>query len=77
MKHLLIKYISRKNKQVAPNFTYLTYGDGSRGGEIRNTLQPVHLFSFILLTNKKNITAYFYVEKILTKENNGAEINVY
>jgi hypothetical protein len=55
MKHLPIKYISRKDKHVDPNFTYLTYGDGSRGVQIRNTLQLVHLFSFILLTNKKNI----------------------
>jgi hypothetical protein len=76
MKHLLIKYIFREDNHVDPNFTYLTYGDsGNKGIQIQNTITPgSYVFFHTSLDGKAYITGYFYVEKILTKEEHPAEI---
>jgi hypothetical protein len=77
MKHLLIKYISRKDNHVDPNFTYLTYGDsGKRGVQIKKALTPgSFVFFHTSFEDKEYITAFFYVEKILTKDENHVEID--
>ncbi|MFG1735352.1 hypothetical protein [Paenibacillus sp. 843] len=76
MRHLLIKYISREDNHVDPNFTWLTYGDsGNKGVQIKNTLTPgSYVFFHTSYANSAYITAYFYVEKILTKGDNRQEI---
>ncbi|MBW7453309.1 hypothetical protein ACFOLF_06200 [Paenibacillus sepulcri] len=78
MKHLLIKYVQPEdiNNHVDPNFTYLTYGDsGSRGAILRNKIEiGSYIFFHTSYNQKEYLTAYFYVEKLLTKEKNQAEI---
>jgi hypothetical protein len=76
MGNLLIKYIFREDNHVDPNFTYLTYGDsGSRGSQISSTISPgSYVFFHTSYNGKGYITAYFYVERVLTKEENDAEI---
>ncbi|WP_080848630.1 hypothetical protein [Cytobacillus gottheilii] len=76
MANLLIKYISREDNHVDPNFTYLTYGDsGTRGSQIINSVLPSsYVFFHTSFNGKGYITAYFYVERILTRGENGAEI---
>lgn len=77
MKSLLVKYILREDKHVDPNFTYLTYGDsGQKGTQIVNNIEAgSYVFFHTSYNGKAYITAYFYIEKVLTKENNPAEIN--
>ncbi|MEH7226661.1 hypothetical protein V7112_22925 [Bacillus sp. JJ1566] len=76
MKNLLIKYIFRGDNHVDPNFTFLTYGDsGSRASQISNTVESgSYVFFHTSFDRKAYITAYFYVERILNKNDNPAEI---
>lgn len=76
MKNLLIKYILREDNHVDPNFTYLTYGDsGNRAIQIQKTIKPGSFVFFHTSYNgKAYITAYFYVERVLKKDDNPAEI---
>jgi hypothetical protein len=76
MSHLFIKYIFREDKHVDPNFTYLTYGDsGNKGIQIQKTLIPgSYVFFHTSFDGKAYITGYFYVEKILSKDEQPAEI---
>lgn len=79
MSNMLIKYIQPKeiNDHVDPNFTYLTYGDSDRRGSmIRNKLVPgSYVFFHTSYNQQEYITAYFYIEKILTREKNKAQID--
>ncbi|MEZ2661481.1 hypothetical protein [Aneurinibacillus aneurinilyticus] len=78
MDHLLIKYILREDNHVDPNFTYLTYGDSNtrKVTQIKNTLQcGSYVFFHTSYNQQEYITAYFYVEKILTKDEHSSEIN--
>jgi hypothetical protein len=76
MNHLLIKYIFREDNHVDPNFTYLTYGDsGNKGTQIQKTLIPGSYVIFhTSFDGKAYITGYFYVEKILSKDEHLSEI---
>jgi hypothetical protein len=76
MKNLLVKYILREDNHVDPNFTYLTYGDsGNRGIQIIKNVEPdSYVFFHTSYNGKGYITAYFYVERVLTKNDNPAEI---
>jgi hypothetical protein len=76
MNHLLIKYIFREDNHVDPNFTYLTYGDsGNKGTQIQKTLIPgSYVFFHTSFEGKAYITGYFYVEKILSKDEHPVEI---
>lgn len=78
MGNLLIKYIYREDNHVDPNFTYLTYGDSDKTkvGLIQNCVEPgSYVFFHTSYNNKAYITAYFYVERVLTKERHQPEIH--
>lgn len=76
MGNLLVKYIFREDNHVDPNFTYLTYGDsGNRGVQIMNTISSGdYMFFHTSFNGKAYITAYYYVEKVLNRDENEAEI---
>jgi hypothetical protein len=76
MNNLLVKYILREDNHVDPNFTYLTYGDsGNKGIQIQKTVKPgSYVFFHTSYNGKAYITAYFYIERILNKNDNPAEI---
>lgn len=76
MKNLLVKYILREDNHVDPNFTYLTYGDsGNKAIQIQKTIKPgSYVFFHTSYNGKAYITAYFYVERVLNKDDNPAEI---
>ncbi|MFJ7678277.1 hypothetical protein ACIQXQ_09450 [Peribacillus sp. NPDC097198] len=78
-KHMIVTYSAEKAKEghVDPNFTQIVYGNSNKNGNsIRNNLD---IGSFIFfnarIDNKRYITAYFYVEKILIKGENDQEID--
>ncbi|AYD39519.1 hypothetical protein D4Z93_02765 [Clostridium fermenticellae] len=79
MKHMLITYSDEcaRNGHVDPNFTQLVYGDGGNKGEaLKNNLsEGSYLFFNTRIGNKRYITAYFYIEKILLKGKNNIEIS--
>lgn len=78
MKHMLVTYSAdcAKEGHVDPNFTQLVYGNsGNKGDSLRNNLsEGSFLFFNARIGNKRYITAYFYIEKILVKSKNDAEI---
>lgn len=76
MKNLLVKYILREDNHVDPNFTYLTYGDsGKKATQILKIVEPgSYVFFHTSYNGKAYITAYFYVERVLNKNDNPAEI---
>lgn len=76
MKNLLVKYIFREDNHVDPNFTYLTYGDsGNKAIQISKTVVPgSYVFFHTSYNGKAYITAYFFVERILNKDDSQAEI---
>jgi hypothetical protein len=78
--HLLITYsaeCAERKGHVDPNFTQLVYGNSGRNGDfIKKHIQPgSYIFFNARIGDKRYITAYFYVEKILIKGVNDCEIN--
>ena len=77
-KHMLITYSSEKAESghVDPNFTKLVYGNSKKNGEvIRNNITPgSYIFFNTRIDNKRYITSYFYVEKMLFKDKHDHEI---
>ncbi|NUJ08465.1 hypothetical protein [Bacillus paranthracis] len=78
-KHMLITYSSEKAESghVDPNFTKLVYGNSKKKGEtIRKNITPgSYIFFNTRIDNKRYITSYFYVEKMLYKGEHDHEIN--
>ncbi|MGR9594404.1 hypothetical protein [Bacillus thuringiensis] len=78
LKHMLITYSVEKadSGHVDPNFTKLVYGNSKRNGEIiRKHISPgSFLFFNARIGDKRYITSYFYVEKILIKGTHDNEI---
>ncbi|MFC4402512.1 hypothetical protein [Gracilibacillus xinjiangensis] len=76
--HIFITYSAEKANEghVDPNFTYMVYGNsGKNGRKLRNHLTPgSYIFFNARIGNKRYITAYFYVEKILIKSEHDREI---
>lgn len=79
MNHLFVTYSSdkAKNGHIDPNFTQLVYGDsGQEGNVIKKHLQPgSYVFFNTNINGQRFITAYFYLEKILTKDKDRVEID--
>jgi hypothetical protein len=79
MNNLFVTYSSdsAKNGHVDPNFTQLVYGDsGLEGNVIKKNLNPgSYMFFNTNVNGQRYITAYFYIEKILTKEKDKVEID--
>ncbi|OMF45405.1 hypothetical protein [Paenibacillus amylolyticus] len=79
MGNLLIKYIQPEkiNDRVDPNFTFLTYGD-SDNKKVHSVMKHIRPGSYVFFHTSYNkqayITAYFIVEKVLTKKENATEI---
>lgn len=77
--HIIITYSAEKAStgHVDPNFTQLVYGDSNhRGNIIKNHLNGgSYIFFNARIGNKRYITAYFYVEKVLLKGVHDAEID--
>ncbi|ETT44732.1 hypothetical protein [Paenibacillus sp. FSL H7-689] len=80
MASLMIKYIQpdKINDHIDPNFTFLTYGD-SDPKKIqaieRHISQGSYVFFHTSYKDQAFITAYFYVEKVLTRNENANEID--
>lgn len=77
--HIVITYSAEKASagHVDPNFTQLVYGNSSRNGNIikRHLRSGSYIFFNARIGNKRYITAYFYVEKLLLKGQHDVEIN--
>lgn len=78
--HLLITYsaeCAESRGHVDPNFTQLVYGNSDRNGDfIKNHMKPgSYIFFNARIGEKRYITAYFYVEKILLKGEHDSEIS--
>jgi hypothetical protein len=77
-KNLIITYSTEcaESGHVDPNFTQLVYGNSDKNGNvIANNITPgSYIFFNARIGDKRYITAYFYVEKILLKGTNDKEI---
>lgn len=77
-KHLVVTYSAEKAQtgHVDPNFTDLVYGDSGEKSIImeRNLEDGSFVFFNARIANKRYITAYYYVEKILKKGEHDNEI---
>lgn len=71
MNHLIVTYSSEKAESghVDPNFTMLVYGDsGHKGNVIKTNLDKgSYIFFNTRIGTQRYITAYYYIEKILSK----------
>ncbi|WP_258297706.1 hypothetical protein [Paenibacillus peoriae] len=80
MGSLLIKYKQPKEikNHVDPNFTFLTYGD-SDSTKIQTIKRSIsagsHVFFHTSYKDQAFITAYYYVERVLTKVENANELD--
>ena len=76
--HLIITYSVEcaESGHVDPNFTQLVYGNSDKNGNIIvNHITPgSYIFFNARIGDKRYITAYFYVEKVLFKGTNDKEI---
>jgi hypothetical protein len=77
--NLLIAYSTQSAEygHVDPNFTQLVYGCGGQiAAQIREFIEPgSYIFFNARIGGKRYITAYFYVEKILTRGKDDVEIS--
>ncbi|AFQ13288.1 TPA: hypothetical protein ACGW5B_005540 [Bacillus paranthracis] len=77
-KHMLITYSVEKaaSGHVDPNFTKLVYGNSKKNGEIiKKHISPGSFIFFnARIGDKRYITSYFYVEKMLYKGKHDHEI---
>lgn len=78
MEHILITYSAEcaEKGHVDPNFTQLVYGNSDKNGDIiKKHIKPgSFLFFNARIGEKRYITAYFVVEKVLEKGKHNAEI---
>lgn len=78
MDHMLVTYSAEcaKNGHVDPNFTKLVYGSSNKNGNSlkKHISEGSYIFFNARIGDKRYITAYFYVEKILLKGINDNEI---
>ncbi|MEN8698407.1 hypothetical protein [Bacillus infantis] len=76
--HIIITYSAEKaiEGHVDPNFTQLVYGNSGKNGNIMKNNLDVGSYVFFnaRIGDKRYITAYFYVEKILLKGKHDNEI---
>jgi hypothetical protein len=79
MEHILITYSAEcaEKGHVDPNFTQLVYGNsGNNGDKVKKHIKPgSYIFFNARIDQKRFITAYFQVEKILIKGEQDSEIN--
>ncbi|MBC2398734.1 hypothetical protein [Clostridium tetanomorphum] len=79
MEHMLVTYSAEcaKDGHVDPNFTQLVYGNSGKNGESlkKHLKEGSYLFFNARIGSKRYITAYFYIEKVLVKNENDAEIS--
>lgn len=77
-KHIIVTYSAERaeNGHVDPNFTQLIYGNNEKNGTIfrNNVSLGSYVFFNTRIGDKRYITAYFYVEKILRKGEHDLEI---
>lgn len=78
--HIIITYSAEKAEEghVDPNFTKLVYGNsGKNGAIIKKHLDcGSYIFFNARIGDKRYITAYFYVEKVLLRDMHNEEINL-
>lgn len=79
MEHILITYSAEcaEKGHVDPNFTQLVYGNSGKNGDvIKKHIKPgSYIFFNAKIDQKRFITAYFQVEKVLIKGQQDSEIN--
>jgi hypothetical protein len=79
VKHLIVTYSAEKAQSghIDPNFTQLVYGNSNKNGNVlkKNVEVGSYIFFNSRIGNKRYITAYFYVEKILLKGEDDEEIS--
>lgn len=78
--HIIVTYSAEKASEghVDPNFTQLVYGNSNKNGNIikKNLNVGSYIFFNARISNKRYITAYFYVEKMLFKGEHDKEIEL-
>lgn len=78
MEHMIVTYSAEcaQEGHVDPNFTYLVYGNsGKNGASLKKHLKiGSYLFFNARIGDKRYITSYFYIEKILLKHKDDNEI---
>lgn len=78
MEHILVTYSAEcaEGGHIDPNFTKLVYGNANKNGKILNKhlSNGSYLFFNARIGNKRYITAYYYVEKVLLKGRDDSEI---
>lgn len=79
MEHILITYSAEcaEEGHVDPNFTQLVYGNSRKNGDIikKHIIPGSYIFFNANIEQKRFITAYFEVEKILIRGQHDSEIN--
>lgn len=79
MEHILITYSAEcaEKGHIDPNFTQLVYGNSKSNGDIvKKHIKPgSYIFFNARIDQKRFITAYFEVEKVLIKGKQDSEIN--
>lgn len=80
MEHMIVTYSIKcaENGHIDPNFTQLVYGSSGKNGNSlqRHIKQGSYIFFNTRIGDKRYVTAYFYIEKILTRNTNINEIKV-
>ena len=79
MEHMVVTYSAEcaKEGHIDPNFTQLVYGNSGKNGNSlkKHISEGSYIFFNARIGEKRYITAYFYVEKILLKGKDDNEIN--
>lgn len=79
MEHILITYSIEcaEKGHVDPDFTQLVYGNSGKNGDIikRHIVPGSYIFFNANIEQKRFITAYFEIEKVLVKGQQDSEIN--
>ena len=79
MKHYIITYSAARAAKghIDPNFTQIVYGNNKNFGvTLKNNIEPgSYIFFNARIGNKRYITAYFYIEKVLEKGKHDFEID--
>lgn len=79
MEHMVVTYSAEcaEGGHIDPNFTQLVYGNSGKNGNLlkKHIKEGSYIFFNARIGDRRYITAYFYIEKVLLKGTNDNEIN--
>lgn len=79
MEHMVVTYSAEcaEGGHIDPNFTQLVYGNSGKNGNSlkKHIKEGSYIFFNARIGDRRYITAYFYIEKVLLKGTNDNEIN--